>query len=152
MCRLNESEALEHPRRSLIYELIKAEPGLNFRALARRAGIAPGTVQFHLRVLCYSRLIWCTYHGSRHRFFPGTEPINEEGIQKALALHALDGLDRRVLDLVRDNPRNQKAVLDEFPQLPRSTVQHRLSRMVRQGFLVVRPRGRHIVYHAGVAA
>ena len=150
VCRLEQGEALEHPRRRVIYDAIKAEPGQNFRALSKRLGIPAGTLSHHLMVLWRSGLIWCANHGCRRRHFPGQKPPTEELVQRELARHGLDELDRRMLAAVGSQSLNQKAFIDQFPELPRSSVQWRLGRLARQGFLVVRHIGRRIVYHAGV--
>lgn len=136
-----------HPRRQLILDLLQEQPGLCVRELARATGIQMGSLCHHLRLLARSGRVWTTKRGVRLLHFPASvrcEPL------AAIAAHDLDELDRLLLSLAR-RPIPQKGVLDSAPEgVPRSTVQHRLARLVAQGLLATRREGRLLIYEAQV--
>jgi predicted transcriptional regulator len=136
-----------HPRRTAILDLLHERPGLCLRELGRELGIQMGTLRHHLSVLIRGGSVWTTQRGLRVLHFPADVPRVP---LVAIAAHVLDELDRQLLDLAR-RPINQKGVLDSAPvEVPRSTVQHRLRRLVAQGLLAARRQGRLIIYEAQV--
>lgn len=48
---LDPSDALDHPRRELIYELVQEQPGLNWNQMRRASDLSVGAVLFHLEKL-----------------------------------------------------------------------------------------------------
>jgi predicted transcriptional regulator len=87
-------------------------------------------------------MVWTTRHGGRLLHFTG--PKQEP--RSLVEAHVLDELDRSLLAFVREQPRTQKAILAQFPDWPRSTVQMRLRRLVGGGFLAAKPAGRFRIY------
>ncbi|MFQ5710167.1 MAG: winged helix-turn-helix transcriptional regulator [Candidatus Geothermarchaeales archaeon] len=66
------------PRRK-IYKLINLFPGLHFREIQRKIGIATGTLQYHINFLKENELIDYERDGKFLRFYPvGLEGINKE--------------------------------------------------------------------------
>jgi len=57
------SRALADPTRLRIYEAIAARDGVCCGELVKRAGLSPGTVSHHLKVLAEAHLIVSRRHG-----------------------------------------------------------------------------------------
>ena len=138
------SFAPENPRRQAILEALVQHPGSSFRGLARRAGIPTGTCRHHLNMLERDRRAWSTRIGGRLAIFVGTKPAQAEWVA---VQHMPDALDRRLLTLVEHGPvRGQNTFLNAAADTPKSTVQHRLHRLVRWGVLRVHHQGRWLIY------
>ncbi|MHB1260148.1 MAG: hypothetical protein ACYC2H_00385 [Thermoplasmatota archaeon] len=52
-------------------------------------------------------------------------------MRAAIEAHVLDDFDRDVIAWLRAAPQVQKRAIERYPDLPRSTVQHRLARLVK---------------------
>src|SRR5687768_6111121 len=145
MHRIAPQDALEHPRRRIVMDAIQARPGLGFRDLVRLTSIASGTLRHHLTVLRRSRLIWGTQHDAKVLHFPIQVPHEAHALPEVLAKHVLDDFDSRILQHLRGAaaPVFQKALLDAHPPaVPRSTIQHRIKRLVRWGLITENRQGR----------
>jgi DNA-binding transcriptional ArsR family regulator len=146
--RLTKEQALEHPRRRRIFEYIQENPGANFREVARRTGIAAGTVRHHLNVLARSDIIAEHQHGSTVRLFENLSKFQANWADHVLLREPSLG---ELYDWLKANPgAPQKAVLEGMePQgWSRSTTQHRLSRLVDGGLATIRLQGRLKIYTA----
>lgn len=55
--RVEKPEALRHPVRAQLAALIEAEPGIHFKALARRLGLGNGQAEYHLGKLVQLDLV-----------------------------------------------------------------------------------------------
>jgi len=74
-----EKIMLDNMRRGAIVQLVKDNPGIRFRELSRRTGIAQGALEHHLRVLQYHGFISKESVGREVRFYlDGKNPIAEE--------------------------------------------------------------------------
>jgi predicted transcriptional regulator len=146
--RLSKEQALEHPRRRKVFEYIQQNPGANFREVARRTGIAAGTVRHHLNVLARSDIIVEHQHGSTVRLFENLSKFQANWADHVLLREPSLG---ELYDWLKANPgAPQKAVLEGMePQgWSRSTTQHRLSRLVEGGLATIRLQGRLKIYTA----
>jgi predicted transcriptional regulator len=64
-----EEGALELEARRKIYKLVEKNPGLHFREIQRRLGVAVGSLQYHLGYLEKEHLIKASKHGKFRRYF-----------------------------------------------------------------------------------
>ncbi|MHB1262419.1 MAG: winged helix-turn-helix transcriptional regulator [Thermoplasmatota archaeon] len=147
MTRISAEEALDSPRRRNVFAAIQASPGVSFRELSRRSGVAPGTLRHHLNVLCQTGFVVEQPHGATIRFFDG-EARGKEWIEVVVrrepSLAALH-------DWLKLNPRaSQRQVLEAMRAhgWARSTTQHRLSRLVEAGLAVQVLQGRYKLHSA----
>lgn len=129
-----------------VLRAVEDSPGLGFRELARRTGIPSGTLAHHVSLLTRSGAVWTKRHGARVLHFPAPRQDEPAPVRVVLEEHVLDALDRDLLAWVREGPRVQKAVVARFSGHPRATVQHRLARLVKWGFLTASASGRCRVY------
>ena len=54
---IDRDRALALETRRKLFDEIRAFPGIHFRELRRRTGLAIGSLQYHLDVLCKARLV-----------------------------------------------------------------------------------------------
>ncbi len=148
--RFSKSEALGHPNRKLLYDAVLSSPGINFRELSRQTGVAAGTARYHLTVLTRSGLVVEKPHHNVLRFFENHGRFeatwNRVGVLRDPALRELHEW------ALAHGACAQKDILDAMESehgWSRSTTQHRLARLVADGLLCIRLRGRFKVYEAG---
>jgi predicted transcriptional regulator len=131
----------------LIVDTVQATPGASFRQIVRETGIPAGTARHHLSVLIRRRRVWYTRMGCRLAHFTGERPQSGMGVIRAVTA-TFDELDGRLYLAARDQgPLCQKDLVAVAPDVvPRSTVQHRIKRLVRLGILRETPMGRRCMY------
>jgi predicted transcriptional regulator len=140
--------ALQHPKRQALYELIRSEPGLSFRAIQRRLDWPHGTLANHMARLLDVRLVVGKRHRNTVRFFENHGRYDATwGEAVLLRDPQLRGLHAWLLA----NPlASQTDVLAHCAGLGwrRSTTQDRLRSLVQGGLLEQVPEGRRRLYRA----
>jgi hypothetical protein len=135
-----------HPRRVALHALVAQNPGRSFRGLVKLAGIPAGTARHHLTVLERQKRVWSRRVGGRLAHFAGSRPPDERACLQLLA-RGRDPLDQALLDVARlGEVRGQGPFFAACNGIPRSTAQHRLARLVRDGLLTRTDHGRWAVY------
>lgn len=148
MPRIPAELVLRHPTRAAILLILHEHPGLCFRQLVRRTGVASGTLAHHLNVLRRNGQIWSSPLGPRILHFSAPKP-DPRIVRRMVVDHVLPDLDQRLLGLLRtEGPCRQAALLDRFAPEPRSNVQHHLYRLCKQGFIREARQGRYVRYEA----
>lgn len=144
--RLSKAEALEHPKRQVIFAYIQEHPGANFREVARQTGIASGTVRHHLTVLERAGHVVERPHQGTVRLFENHGKFDHNWSDLVLLreppLAWLHGW------LLEHPSSPQKDILEAFELQgwSRSTTQHRLARLVEGGVVTMRLQGRLKIY------
>lgn len=144
--RLSKKEALEHPRRKAIYEYVQLHPGANFREVARKTGIAAGTVRHHLTILERSGHLVEHAHNGTVRLFENHGKFDHNWSDLVLLREPSLAV---VHDWLKVHPGSpQKDILEAMEQLgwSRSTTQHRLARLADGGLVTIRLQGRLKIY------
>jgi predicted transcriptional regulator len=132
-------------KRERLLAAIQAQPGLTFRGVCRASGVQTGTATHHLATLRGLGLVVAFEHGDSTRYFPAAwTPV-----AAAVAVVRSDPTLRLLLDALGAERLCQKALIERLPDVPRSTVQHALARLVRVGAVGVQRQGRLSFY--GVA-
>lgn len=110
--RRADRSVLEHPRRSLILDHIRAHPGVGLNELAHALGLRPAKVHYHLQRLTGGGLVRVHRIGGRVALFvSGAVPVGREGA------HAV---------LRRGTPARLMAALEAEPGLGQATLARRL--------------------------
>jgi predicted transcriptional regulator len=140
------TELLEHPNRRRLCDIVRQEPGINFRSLVKKSGIAAGTTRHHLTKLVRGRHLIEKGYGIQRVFFPYDHRFVDSWPHQVLLREVPL---RAMRDWIAANPQQpQTAVLNAFAAhgWSRSTTQHRLQRLEMAGVLHVRWRGRYKLY------
>jgi len=138
-------------RRLRILDEVAKQPGVSFRGLVRATGMPSGCLRHHVYMLKKQGRLYevgTQEHRSgqdRRSFFL---PTAKGRVERELLLYQAPQL-RTVRDWVAQHPRSpQRAVLDAMQAhgWPRSTSQHRLTRLVDAGLVKARREGRYWRY------
>ena len=106
-----------------ILSALRVNPGQGFRALHRSTGLSHSTVMLHVRSLRRQGLVAGTRRGKWKRWHLAGEDLPPP------PLHPVA---ERILDFVRSHPHaRQVDILAALPDVPRSTVQWHLGKLVR---------------------
>lgn len=134
----------ENPHRARLLQLIQARPGLGVREAGRRAGLASGATAYHVEYLTMQGRISSVRFQGRRLLYP--YPKAPSGKQLAISVLLEDAHLFALYEWVRRHgPVAQGGVLEAFPE-PRSSVQHRLDRLVRGGVFKASWHGRSRLY------
>lgn len=133
--RIPASRSLDHPRRRLILEAIRANPGIHLRDLARLAGGSPTLAQYHVGVLVRNGHAVARRQGRRLCLFENHGRYGDEW-------HALAALrDEALLRLHRHVAACPGAARPDVVRAAESwgwsrrTAYHRLGRLERLGLI-----------------
>lgn len=146
-----QGNILRPEARMRILAVIRAQPGLTQRALARETGLHPNVVRGHLQVLARQGHVVRRRLGSRILVYPAQGAPSRS--RRAVAADAELRLDmqRRLLAVIQKHPGLRQDQILEATQKwhwPRATAQHRLGRLVEAGVVTCQPQGREKHYTA----
>jgi predicted transcriptional regulator len=85
-------EALRLDARKKIYEIIKSNPGLHFRELQRRSGLATGALQYHLDYLVKKHLVKTERDSKFLRYFLVRERFDDVKLMSLLRQDSIRGI------------------------------------------------------------
>lgn len=148
--RLRRDEVLDHAGRSLVYDRIRADPGVSADRLAASVDFGWSTLAYHLRVLERTDLVVSVREGRHRRFFDREDGRFANGRKLAVAVlkneHTL-AVGRAILD----GPGvTQKALSERFHLSP-SSVHWHVERLRNVGLLEKKRDGHHVRYFPGPA-
>lgn len=146
--RISAEEALEHPRREILYEYIVEHPGTTFREVVRKTGIPTGTTRHHLNVLRRCDLVVEKPHKATLRFFENHGKFDASW--DTVVMLREEPL-REVHDWLSEHPESpQKVIVAAMMERghSRGTTQHRLKRLQDAYLVTYRQQGRLKLYTA----
>jgi len=130
MVKLARDAVLELETRRRLYDVIHASPGLHFRELERRLGLAYGTLQYHLEFLKKHGLVVEEKVGDYARFFPtGFRSIRERELLSLLRQKTV----RHLLLFLLEKQGVRNRDLAQRLKLSASTVSWHIGRLVASG-------------------
>ena len=133
--RIADDEVLDNPNRARILELIRAEPGIHFQDLSRKASVGRGTLDHHLRKLVDAELVTVRRTSGYSCCFPkGTGAIDRRLMDAAPVLRSQGG--RAVLEVVARRPGASSRDLAVELGLAPSTVSYHLKRLETAGLVL----------------
>lgn len=137
-----------HPRRDRIVAVLFEHPGIGYRELMRRTAIPSGSLHHHVTILIRQGRAWTVGLSPRLLHYAGPRPFSEVEVRSAVVHHALDAVDRELVEATA-LPVNQKTLLERFAgRVPGSTVQARLYALTRRGLMTQKRCGRYVNYEA----
>ena len=138
-------DVLAHETRRGVYELVRRQPGMHLRDIARSLDLSITLTDYHLRFLAKHDLVSFQMEGEYKRFYPRYHPGDPE------AKAALDESDKKVLAFLRQRvPRavilrlletesGRHRDLSDATDVSPSTLSHHLRRLVQAGILFQAP-------------
>ena len=130
---IDRDKALELPTRKKLYSEIKKAPGIHFRELKRRTGLAIGALQYHLDVLVKARIIKAQKRGKFIRYF---SVVGEHSESEKLTLGLLrEESVRKIVLLLIEKKRATNSQLSRFLELAPSTVSFHMQKLLKAGLV-----------------
>lgn len=139
--------ALQLGVRKKIYDIVEESPGLHFREIQRRSGLAVGSLQYHLDYLQKHHILRTQAEGKFVRYYSvrGTQ-VNEStdpGMlgQKTMAFLRHESTRKVILFLLKEKRANNERIAEEIGLSPSTTSWH-LDKLVENGVLARAREGR----------
>lgn len=141
--RIQREEAMLNARRSQLYEVVRAEPGIHLSDLVRRSGLGWGAALYHLSVLEKSRVLVAHNEGGFKRYFAnGVHHRAEQTRLVALRHEAAKAL----FEAVQAMPGRSGRELATALQLSPSTLARASDRLEDAGLVKRMRAGRRVLY------
>jgi predicted transcriptional regulator len=138
--RFDENQPLELETRKRLYKIIEKSPGLHFREIQRRSGIAVGSLQYHLDYLQKHDFLVSQKEGKFVRYYAmRTKKIVED--KPLMALLRQEQPRHILLFLLQRKFATNERIAEEV-QLSQSTTSAYLKKMVETGAIQKRKSGR----------
>jgi predicted transcriptional regulator len=141
--RIEREEAMLNSRRSQLYELVRAEPGIHLSDLVRRSGLGWGAALYHLSVLEKNRVLVVQAQGGFKRYFANGQHHRHEMPRLAALRHEAARLLFEAIQAVPGRSgRELAAALDLSP----STLARASDRLEDAGMVRRVRAGRRVLY------
>lgn len=130
---IDRDKALELPTRKRLYREINKAPGIHFRELKRRTGLAIGALQYHSDVLTRVHLVKVQKRGKFIRYFP---VIGEHTESEKITLSLLrEESVRKIILFLIQKKRATNRQLAKFLELAPSTVSFHMQKLLKSGLV-----------------
>lgn len=131
---------IELDTRRKIYELIVKSPGIHFREIERRLGMAVGSLQYHLHFLEKKNLIKVEQDGEYLRYFPVESPLSQN--DKKILSFLRRKTSRRILIFLLNKPGANNKDISRGIGLSPSTISWHLNKLVEAEIVERKREGR----------
>ncbi len=139
-----EESALNLDSRRKIYDLIEENPGLHFREIERRTGIAVGSLQYHLEFLQKKHLIKTFKQGKFLRYYSVKESVVEE---KAEMSFLRKPSARKIILFLLEKKKVNNLDISKKVGLSPSTTSWHLEQLVSEGVVGKEKIGRESLFY-----
>ena len=131
-------QALKLDVRKKIYNTIKRNPGLHFRELQRRVGIATGAMQYHLDYLTKKHLIKTERETKFLRYYLVRQTFEETGLMSLLRQESI----RKIIVFLMQRRFANNTNISQIVGLSPSTTSWHLEKLVENEIIEKSRRGR----------
>lgn len=132
-------EALVLDTRRKIYKTIEASPGLHFREIQRRTGMAIGSLQYHIEQLENKNLIRAEKETKFIRYYAVRQNITVD--KKLISLLRQDSVRKIIIFLLENKAVNNQKLSKAIGLSPSTTSWH-MEKLLYAGVVEKRKRGR----------
>ncbi len=139
-----KDDALNLESRRKIYDLIQKNPGLHFREIERRTGLAVGSLQYHLDYLQKNHLIKSFRQGKFLRYYSVKESVVEE---KAGMSFLRKPSARKIILFLLEKKKANNFDISKAVSLSPSTTSWHLDQLVNEGVVEKEKRGRESFFY-----
>ncbi len=122
------TQPFSNPKRVIIYDQIKNNPGIHFSAIGQTLSMRNSTLEHHLKVLTESNMVRQHMDGIYKRYYTYDEPIDPRTV-------FLTGTQERLVGAISVAPGLSVKELSEKVGLPVQTVSSNLQRLYQQGVI-----------------
>ena len=134
--------ALQLDIRKKIYNTIKRNPGLHFRELQRRVGIATGALQYHLDYLAKKHLVKSEKETKFIRYYLIRQQFEDTALMSLLRQESM----RKILVFLTQKRFATSNTISEGIGLSPSTASWHLEKLAQSGIVEKAKRGRRTFY------
>ncbi|PJA17940.1 MAG: transcriptional regulator [Candidatus Diapherotrites archaeon CG_4_10_14_0_2_um_filter_31_5] len=138
-----DDQALNLDSRRKLYDLIEENPGLHFRELERRTGLAVGSLQYHLEFLQKKHLIKTFRQGKFLRYYSVKESVVKE---KAVMSFLRKESARKIILFLLEKKKANNLRISKAVSLSPSTTSWHLDQLVKEEVLGKEKRGRESLF------
>lgn len=131
--RINDSDLLEHPLRSNIFETIKDNPGIHASQLARELDVGWGTITHHLDKLQKGKLVATRKVNNQKCFFEQGGEISRQDMAIASALKGDTAAG--IADFVSSHPMTSQKQMAEALEISPALASFHVKKLVNLGVL-----------------
>ena len=135
-------QALQLDVRKKIYNTVKRNPGLHFRELQRRVGIAPGAMQYHVDFLQKKHLLKTEREKKFLRYYLVRQKFEETDLMGLLRQESI----RKIAVFLMQKKFASTASISESVSLSPSTTSWHLEKLVENGIAEKKRRGKKTFY------
>jgi DNA-binding transcriptional ArsR family regulator len=140
--RIERDDALAHPKREALEQLVRSEPGISYAEARARLRLGAGAFDYHLRVLLRHRILTQSRAAGRVRLFLAGQGSSQPS----------PGPASLILALVRAEPGLSRAQLASRLDLHEDTLGYHATWLCRRGLLEKRDEGRLVRYFPAASA
>lgn len=137
-------ELLDLESRRKIYECISGSPGIHFREIQRRTGMATGSVDYHLHFLHRHGLVRTEKSGRFLRYYPANVAYSGED-KELLSLLRQERIRKILIHLMENRKSNARKISDELGVSP-SNLSWYLKMLLEKKLVVQKRKGRFRFY------
>ncbi len=142
--KVSEKIVLDNTTRNLIFFCIRDNPGIFFNAIARKTGIIPGTLRYHLVILnLLGKIISLNTFGNT-RYFENSGKFSDE--EKKILVFIQNDTDNRILRLLLQDPDMSRQDLEARIGISGSTITWYIKRLSEANIIRVHKFGRYVRY------
>ena len=131
--RIDDSELLEHPMRSQIFQVIQSNPGIHASGLARQVGAGWGTITHHLEKLEKGHLVAVRKVNNQKCFFENGGKVSRQDMAVMGAVKGDTASD--IASFVTSHPMTSQKQMAESLDLSPALVSFHVKKLVNLGVL-----------------
>lgn len=142
--KVAQKNILDNPSRSMVYNFIRNNPGVDFTEISRKTGIGPGSLRYHLTLLKFMNkiTILATTRNTRYYENTGRYSVIEQKVLRFLHNEPA----RNILGLLMKNPDMTRTGLEQTLGISGAGVNWHLHRLSNEGLLEISKDGRKARY------
>lgn len=142
---ISKNAIFQNKNRLMIYELIKANPGIDYCTLSRMVGLKRGTMRYHLAVLALKgKTIEINYLNSTS-YFENTGKFNE--FERKMFNQLQNDTTRKIMSILITSPNVSRKDLGERIGIAGPSISWHTNRLSQSNIISVEKSGRGVHYN-----
>ena len=142
--QVSAENVLGSPSRSLIFEKIRANPGIYFNELCRETGLNRGSLRYHLALMRMTGKVSTLAMGGSIRYFENSGRFS--GTEQKVLKYLRNNKERAIFAHLMDNPETTRGDLEKILGISGAAVTWHTNRLCDAGMLTVARSGKTVRY------